>query len=169
MEFLLRPYQEDIGGYYHYRVYLYDGIIKKLIRNMKYHDQRILSKVFAREISKVLRESKIEPSAVSYIPMYWYKKWVRGYDQSKDLCVELARALDIEWVNMLKRTKWTPALYKLSKDERKKRLEGAFKVLKKQEHVLIVDDLYTTGATSDQVAHALFEAGVDSFSFLTIV
>ena len=71
----------------------------------------------------------------------------------------------------IKRIRYTERQKNLDHKERRKNLSGAFRVSaywKKQKNVLLIDDIYTTGNTIDEIAKELKKNGVENVYFLTI-
>jgi ComF family protein len=101
---------------------------------------------------------------VAPVPLYWLRRWRRGYDQSAHLaeCVasRLKKPLDDY---SLRRVRATATQHHLSPTRRKENVRGAFAVRKRRRFdgrsVLLVDDVLTTGATCHQAARALKAAG----------
>ncbi len=159
---------EVLDGHYVYRMFNYDRIIKELIHMMKFKRQRHISKFFSKLMHKSLIASDIHFDFISEIPMHRYKKMVRGYDQARDLALELSKISKKEYITTLKRNRWTKSLYKLGKKDRNSELKNLFNVLDYRENLLIVDDILTTGSTISQAIIVLEEYG-ENFSFITLV
>lgn len=99
------------------------------------------------------------------IPMYAKKQKVRGYNQAELLAEYLGRKLGIlVRGDLLQRCANTKPMKELNDIERLKNLQNAFKVRRdvvKYKRILLVDDIYTTGATMDACAKVLKQAGVE--------
>lgn len=90
-------------------------------------------------------------------------KW-RGFNQAEEIAKHLAKFLNLPLLNnVLVKIKSTPPQVELSEKERKENLKGAFfcqhSELIKGKKVLLVDDIYTTGATMEEAGKTLKEAG----------
>ena len=109
------------------------------------------------------------------IPIHGKKLKTRGYDQAVLMALELSKltgaAADI---NAVKRSKMTEPNKKLDAEQRAANMRGAFvvtesgKIRLKGKDILIVDDIYTTGATVDACAEVLKKAGVGKVYVLTL-
>ena len=96
----------------------------------------------------------------------------RGYNQSKVLAEMLSKKVKIDLIDCLVKTKETERQAKLDRNQRMKNLEGVFRVtsrkLIKEKSVLIIDDVATTGATSENIAKILKRAGASKVFLLTV-
>jgi ComF family protein len=104
---------------------------------------------------------------VTPVPLHWTRLWSRSFNQSALIAQELARLGGMQYsADLLVRTKRTPSLRGLSSKERRKTVSRAFavnganKVNLQAARVILVDDVLTTGATSDGCIKALKKAGV---------
>jgi ComF family protein len=99
----------------------------------------------------------------------------RGYNQAALLAEPLARRWGIEALpHALERTRHSVSQTKLTPSERSMNVHGAFRVTDQRvvariagSHVVLVDDVFTTGATMNAAAAALFEAGARIVSYVT--
>ncbi len=170
MNHLLYPIATDVCGFPLFSLYHYKGMVRDLLRKMKFKEARHLSHFFAQEIIAFLRENKITPEVVSYVPMHGTKARQRGFDQARDLAEETAKRLAIPFEELIRRARPTRPLYSLTAAERAKELKGAFEPLHTEDERLwmMVDDIVTSGATLYEVAHTLVEARISHVVFLVI-
>lgn len=108
--------------------------------------------------------------AVLPVPLHWRRKTYRGFNQAMEIATPVARRLDLPLINNIVRHKSTPYQSGLDARDRASNLAGAFRVhgLLPYHHVLIVDDVLTTGATSEVLAKVVRGAGVDEVSVLAV-
>ena len=96
------------------------------------------------------------------VPTFWLKKWERGYNQAFFLAKGLASiyAIPVD-TSIIKRTRYTVSQTMLGSTERIVNLEGAFTINKplNNQHILLVDDVLTTGSTISNCAKVLIENG----------
>ena len=104
------------------------------------------------------------PQALVPVPLHATRLRQRGYDQALELAKPLAQALGIPLhADALQRQRATAAQSELDAEARKRNLRGAFALHPGQalpEHVVLVDDVMTTGATLQAAAKTLRRAGV---------
>lgn len=151
------------------------------IYQYKFHNKRCYARIFAKEMVKnyALWIEKWKVEAIIPVPLHASKKRKRGYNQAELLAVQLAQELaeltmekEIPVLkNVLFRVKRTKPQKMLDDFERQRNLKGAFGVSKAWtpvKNVLIIDDIYTTGATMQKIAKLMKKAGVQKVFFLTI-
>ena len=155
-------------------VWLHKNGVKKAVYDFKYHNRRVYAEFFAKEmVRKYARLLEIwEVEEIIPIPVSRKRRRQRGYNQAALLAKELGRQTNIE-VNLksLVRIRDTQPQKKLSARERKENLSKAFMWKGKEppkRRVLLIDDIYTTGATIDSNAIILKRAGAEEVYFLTI-
>lgn len=144
------------------------------IYRFKYHFERCHASVFAGEIVKTHGKEilSISPEVLIPVPIHKKKLRKRGYNQAEILAGELSRLLGIPVdASVLIRGKNTVPQKKLSPEERKNNLKTAFLSTQNRVNyrsVLLVDDIYTTGATIEACTERLLEAGVSEVYYTSI-
>jgi ComF family protein len=103
---------------------------------------------------------------VAPVPLHRWRVWRRGYNQSALIASELAERLGLETeLGLVDRVKRTPPLRGMGRRERALTVRGAFRISKtmrdriKGRSILLVDDVFTTGATANACAAVLKRAG----------
>jgi ComF family protein len=119
------------------------------------------------------RECELLPDSVDAVlpvPLHWRRRWFRGFNQADEIAVPVARHLGVGLLRDVTRVRATPFQSGLSARERSRNLRGAFDVRGRlsAHHVLIIDDVITTGATVRQLARVLRQAGVGKVSALAV-
>jgi ComF family protein len=145
----------------------YDDISKQVALRLKYGGKIGLAKMIARQLVRHLPEDRAG-MMVTPVPLHWTRLWSRSFNQSALIANELARLGGMEHVpDILIRTKRTPSLRGLSGKERRKAVGKAFVVNPRWQSkivgstIILVDDVLTTGATSDGCVKALKKSGAD--------
>lgn len=111
----------------------------------------------------VKRLEFIEADTIIPIPLHISRKRERGFNQSELIAGELARQLDIAFIDPLKRRKNTASQAELSGYERELNMKGAFELRGNASveglTIILVDDQFTTGATMNNAAGVLLDKG----------
>lgn len=114
-----------------------------------------------------------ERAAVVPVPLAAERERHRGFNQSRALADAVARVWDLPVCEALRRTRVTASQTRLTPTERLANVHGAFAPVPARvetligHHVLLVDDVFTTGATLNACAASLFAAGARTISYLT--
>ena len=104
------------------------------------------------------------------VPLHWRRQATRGFNQARELCRPLAKRFGLPVINIARRSRFTDYQSGLSAAERRRNLKNAFAVKKapRYRHIVIVDDVVTTGETTRQLAKALIGSGVRQVSVLAV-
>lgn len=104
------------------------------------------------------------------VPLHWRRQAMRGFNQARELCEPLQSVLGIRIIEQVRRSRATPPQSGLAAVARQRNLRNAFVVRGRlaASHVLIVDDVLTTGATCGQLARVLRGAGARQVSVLAV-
>ncbi len=136
--------------------FVYDGKVRKAILGFKDSDKRYLAKVFAKFVVEEIKKEGIEVGRITYVPLSAKKKRKRGFDQAELLAREIAKLLDLRVEKFFEKVKDGKTQKFSSFKERHENMIGMYKLLdvdlRKDDNVLIVDDIITTGATIEAAA-----------------
>ncbi len=152
----------------------YKEPISDSVWDFKYNNMRKYGGFLAREIlkSKGKEIRMVNPDVLIPVPVHKSKLVKRGYNQAELLARELGELLDIPVdEKLLKRTINTLPQKELDNQEREKNLKKAFvceNKIVKYNKVMLVDDIYTTGATIEACASALKNVGVEQIYYTSI-
>lgn len=150
-----------------------DKLMGKLIKQMKYQSAANI----APFLGKILYQHLLIPPAdlITYIPLHKRKLRMRGFNQCKLIAQELSRLTGIEEKNTLERVKNSKAQASVkNQHERIERMKNVFKIRKNYENfvknkkVILLDDVFTTGATVNAAAEVLKNAGASEIIVLTL-
>ena len=142
--------------------------MEKIIHLMKYQYRPGLCKMMGHLLGEIVKPvlGNAEEFAVVPIPLHPVRKRERGYNQSEKLSRGLAEELACPiHPGILKRIRYTDTQTALNAEERQKNVSDVFQVRPKKlgeiKHILLLDDVITTGATMNQCAKKLRECGAE--------
>ena len=141
---------------------VYEGSLRQLIRGMKFHYKSSAAGILAGLIMERVDPGIFE-GAHMIVPAPLSKRSARerGFNQTRLLARAISKSTGIPVVMALTKIKETPPQNSLDRKQRMKNLLGAFKAICNVEGktVIIVDDVFTTGATINEAAKTLMQAG----------
>jgi ComF family protein len=144
----------------------YDGLLREVVLRMKHAAgeplAELVGELWAARAESRLREFRAD--VVIPVPLHWYRRLRRGYNQSEALARSLAGRLQLPCrPGWLARRLSTSFQHHQTPTGRKANVRGAFRAAKRAElrgrTVLLVDDVLTTGSTCSEAARALRRAG----------
>ncbi|HWW63651.1 MAG TPA: ComF family protein [Sphingomonadaceae bacterium] len=150
----------------------YGDIARHIALRLKYGGRPGLAETIARRLDRLVEHGEPDPIVIP-VPLHRWRIWRRGYNQAALIAQALARrhGFRVE-LDLLHRTRATPVLRGLGPTGRKKAVRGAFAVAANRRTllagrpVLLIDDIYTTGATANACARALKRAGAGQVGLL---
>lgn len=151
----------------------FDDVSRKLVHGLKYRDRLDLSSWMANWMVRAGDDLIGGADVVIPVPLYRWRLWSRRYNQSASLAIGIAkRAGKPLVVGALDRIRATRQQVGLSASERDRNVSGAFRAAERWRYriagrsVLLVDDVYTTGATVKSATRAIMRAGAKSVDVL---
>lgn len=154
-------------------VMLYDDIARRLISGIKYADRLDLVPAVASWMAVAGLELLEDADVVVPVPLHNRRLWQRRFNQSAELARHIAgRSGKVYQPAVLTRRKHTRQQVGLSESERIRNVSGAFTVVPEKSisitgrNVLLIDDVYTTGATTRAATRALKRAGASQIDVL---
>ena len=172
-------YCNDCGKNHHLfkcgiAAFLYDDVVSKSIYKFKYQNRRTYAEFYGKAIAERYG-THIErwgADVIIPVPIHEKKLIKRGYNQAQLIANELGKNLEmaVDDKILMRRVNTRPQK-EMSKAERKKNLEKAFKIttnVVKYRKVILMDDIYTTGSTIDECTKSLMDAGVESVYFVSL-
>jgi ComF family protein len=125
---------------------------------------------FADMLWRIHAELPQDIDALLPVPLHWRRHAVRGFNQAVELCRELKKRTGLPVLQNFRRCRATPFQSGLEAGERRRNLRDAFESRGrvKAQHVLIIDDVITTGATCSELARVARAAGAEKVSALAI-
>jgi len=162
----------------------YKDIIKKAIHELKFKFSTDLIEEFFKLIMKALENKndrlillnqfiKDQKPVIVPIPLHWYKENLRGFNQSEIFGRKLEKLWSLEFKkDLLIRSKFTPPQAGLTQDQRKENISKAFSAFpiihNSLFNILLIDDIWTTGATLKTCGALLKKSGAKTIWGLTI-
>jgi ComF family protein len=151
----------------------YDGQARELVQRLKFGDRLDVALVLGSLMARAGAELLADADLLVPVPLHRRRLWRRRFNQSAELAGVVAeRSGKPLGVDALKRVKASPPQVGLTRDERRHNLQGAFRVGQGDvpeiagRHILLIDDVLTTGSTGNAAARALLKAGASGVDLL---
>lgn len=150
-----------------------NGVVRQAVLQFKYQNVKALAAPLAKLVVEYLRVNPMYADTIVPVPLHPRRLRERGYNQSSLLAVELGRLTSWPIVEgaLLRIRNTPPQTRTKSAEERRRNVAGAFSCPGRRlsgRHVLLIDDVCTSGATLDACATALKRAGAASVWGLTL-
>jgi len=142
------------------------AMVQRVLHALKYKGNKEAGRMLGRMMGQCLLESRrfdgVE--ALAPVPLHAARERARGYNQSAVICEGIAEVMGLPVItNALTRLSTTGTQTHRNRIERWQHMEGKFRLAKRGliegRHMLLVDDVITTGATMEACARALLPAG----------
>lgn len=153
----------------------FSGSMRTLVHQLKYADRHDARTLFGRWLAEAGRELQPGLDVIVPVPLSRLRLLMRHFNQAAVLASEVARHTGVPMHPMLlRRTRWTRSQVGMTRDQRRRNIAGAFGVPRRRRawlegrHVLLVDDVVTTGATVDACARTLKRAGAARVDVLAL-
>lgn len=149
---------------------VYDGEVKRMIHKLKFRKKKYIAQTLGALMADKYLESGMDSEIIVFVPMTESELKKRGFNQAELLAMEVGRRLDIPVLPALVKIKDTSQQKELKGKDRASNLEGAFACLFEQvkgRKILLVDDVFTTGATANECANTLLKAKAREVCVLT--
>ena len=139
----------------------YHGNLERAVRALKFGKNRGVAAPLGKKLAVGIREAGWRVDVVVPIPLFVGRQLERGYNQARELAASLSTELKAPKLEALRRVKSTKRQARLGKTERSVNVREAFQVVMdvKNLEIILVDDVYTSGATATECALQLIEAG----------
>jgi ComF family protein len=141
----------------------YDGPLRRAVRAVKYGGRRRLGATLGGRLGTAVRAAGWPVGRVAHVPLHPARRRRRGYDQARVVACAAAKRLGAPEVRALRRVRATRRQARLHGPQRDANVAGAFAVARMAPvPVVLIDDVWTTGATARACAAALRVAGARS-------
>lgn len=148
----------------------YAGEARNMIYSLKFGNKRYLAHTLAALMADKYLDCGMHGEIIVFVPMTEAEEKARGFNQSELLATDISDRLNIPMLPALKKVRTTDQQKKLGKKEREENLKGAFVCVFPQvegRKILLIDDVFTTGATANECSKALIKAGAREVNVLT--
>lgn len=161
----------------------YSGPIARLVTSLKYRRLRDLKTVLAKLFRSYLftgEDYYPSDTIVAPVPLHFLRENERGFNQAEILAKIVSDIFSFGfYANLLERIRFTPSQTALTREDRRENIRGAFQINPKLQSlisnlqssnssILLIDDVWTTGATLKECARVLKERGVSRVYALTL-
>jgi ComF family protein len=155
----------------------YSGVYKDAVLRFKYEGRKAMARELGQMMwqvtdSKAFHEAMRECDVFVPVPLHKGRERMRGYNQAMLLALALGKLYGKPVADCLRRVRRTRPMARLTPEGRLKNIKGAFLARNPEpistKSVMLIDDIYTTGATARECASALKSAGagrVCAFTF----
>ena len=157
-------------------LYKYEGVFKDALHKIKFDGEAGWLPLLREEAELALPAAKMrwlqQFDLIACVPTAPERRKQRGFDVPQELFAGLLEGRSVGMEVLLERVRHTQPLYELKPEERKQELAGCFALLPharvRGKHVLLCDDIYTTGSTFAEAAQVLLDAGAARVSALAL-
>ena len=148
----------------------YEFPVDAAIKALKFQRKLFYAPAFSGLLCAASRMLPDGIDAVLPVPLHWRRRWFRGFNQAHEIAKPVAKKLGVPILGNVRRKRSTAFQAGLSARARANNLRAAFAVrgALSCDHVLIVDDVITTGTTVRQLARVVKKAGAKKVSVLAI-
>ncbi|MBN4077389.1 ComF family protein [Sulfobacillus acidophilus] len=152
--------------------FFYSGLVREAILKAKFEPNESVARALSQlwsfyfcQNENMLFFLENKPACVSFVPLHWRRRVTRGFDFAAIIAKTIAKTLEIPLVDYLKCTRLdAPLSNSQNKEERLAKVFGKYTLRKKttvKPHILLVDDIVTTGATFNAAREPLITAGAN--------
>jgi ComF family protein len=157
-------------------VSIYEGVLREGIHILKFEKKigihKPLGDLLVNYLSIQQKDLIGRIDFVIPVPLHRKRLKARGFNQAQLLCHYIERHFNLPINLDLKRIRYATPQMNLGMQERLQNIKGAFEVRNKStisgKHILLVDDIFTTGATVDECSKVLLKAGAKQVEVLTL-
>lgn len=154
-----------------YSPFIYQKPVSDLILQFKdqgdYYAGKALADIFCRQAKQhLMQQHKPLPDLITAVPLHWKKQQQRSFNQSAFFARHLSEQLGVPLLTQVKRILASPDQKQLTRTQRLQNIHNSFTVSTRlqHQHIAIVDDVMTTGATASALTMALKKAGAGKVS-----
>ncbi len=155
-------------------VFAYKDDVISVIHKFKYSKMKFLSEPLGKYLCELFATWEINPEIITSIPLYKSKLKNRGYNQSECIARVLSENNNLPYYDLCAKVVDNISQTELDLKQRKENVKNVFqfnkeyKNLIKDKIILIVDDVYTTGSTCNEISKILLSNGAREIFIITI-
>jgi ComF family protein len=148
----------------------YHGALERAARALKFAKNREVIAPLAEKLAVGIRSSGWRADALVPLPIHASRERKRTYNQAHVIADGIARALDVPVIRALERTRATYTQARLDRRGREENVRGAFSLVGSVDglELLLVDDVYTSGATATEASITLIAGGAKRVRVVTL-
>lgn len=151
--------------------FVYEKEVVGLIRRLKFGSGKYLSGIMAQFMADIYVESGFSADAAVFVPMLKRKRRDRGYNQAEEIAKAFSQAVEIPVIDALERIKKTGHFARMSRRQRAEAIKDSIALKRdaqiKDMSLVLIDDVFTTGATAEECSRVLKSAGCGKIFVLT--
>lgn len=154
-------------------VFDYTGEVMNVVHKLKYNGLKFLSEPIAGFMCDCFASSNMEADIICAVPLHPNRLKERGFNQSELLARVLANKFKIPYLKLCNKVKENPSQTNLDFKHRRNNVKDVYALNPahrkdiKGNNILLIDDVFTTGATSNEIAKVLKSAGANKVFVLT--
>lgn len=170
----VRTYFEKVVSLFFYSK---DNLYAELLHKIKYHGNLSLGTFLGNLLGQYMQKSGLTAEAIVPVPLHWYRKFRRGYNQSECIASGLSESFGgiPVFKKALFRVKYSSSQTRKSMEEKWNNVSGSFELGRASEirkladcHIFLVDDVLTSGATAEACYNALKDIPGIRITYVTI-
>ncbi len=157
--------------------FIYCNNVKLLIHRLKYGNCKYLAKELSVYLADTYYEHSLMSDIITFVPMFFKKKRKRGYNQAEELARALGKITGCEVKELLIKTHETKSNARQNAKQREHSVAGTIAMTRNSEdtpinikgkRILLIDDVFTTGATARECGKVLIAAKAAEVNVLTL-